>query len=171
MAENTPIFVFLAVAMLSLIGWRIKPTYYRQLPWWVIAVVSACFWGILTVVLVLTAWQSYYGLFQPATNRYLIPAAAVLVYPLWSLLLRWLSLRIPGNPAVFFCLLGGVQSIMEHSILIFVIKPEVPIIQQSSPLAILIFAYLEYVVFWSLVLLIAVGIYRITQKPSGKFRN
>jgi hypothetical protein len=62
-------------------------------------------------------------------------------------------MRLPFNPVVAFCLLGGLQSIPEHAIAIYRFHIlEVPLMQGSPPAGIFVFAYFEYVFFWGLAL-------------------
>jgi len=107
-------------------------------------------------LLVIFFWNDYYGFFADPIQRFLIPLAAFIVYPLWSLLLRWLALRLPGNPVAAFSLLGGLQALPEHAIAIYVVHiPDIPMMQGSTAASIFIFAYFEYVLYWSLVLALA----------------
>ncbi len=162
LAENTILFVVLAGLSLAILVWRVKPVAFRALSSKQLAVASALFWGLLATVLVFTFWESYYSQFISSGQRWLILLGAISVYPLWSLFLKWLALRLPGNPVAAFCLLGGLQSFPEHAIAIY--RSEIldlPILQGSTPLSIFIFAYFEYLVFWSLVLALALVLQRV----------
>jgi hypothetical protein len=156
MAENTPIAIALALLTLALLAWRLKPSAFRSLPSTSIAVASALFWGVFAAILYSVFWDSYYSIFATPANRLFAPIAAAGLYSLIALLLRWLALRLPGNPVLTFPLLGGLESIPEHAIAInrFGIL-QIPILRGSTPISIFIFAFFEYVVYWGLVLLLA----------------
>jgi hypothetical protein len=156
MAENTPIAIALAILMWILLAWRLKPAGFRSIPWWSIVLASALFWGLLAAILYSAFWNSYYRHFASPINQVLAPFAAAGIYSLVGLLLRWVALRVPGNPAITFTLLGGLVSVPEHAIAIsrFGIL-QIPALRGSTPASIYFFSFFEYVVFWGVVILLA----------------
>jgi hypothetical protein len=74
----------------------------------------------------------------------------------------WLSLKLPGNPAITWCILGGVEGLLSHIVAIYglgaVSKP--PIMQGTDPFKVLIFAVFEKAFYWSLILLVSRLIWR-----------
>ncbi len=156
MLENSVFFIALAVLSLVILTRWIKPGDFRALSWKLIALASALFWSILAILLLIFYWDDYYSFFADSSQRLLIPLAALIVYPLWSVFLRWLALHLPGNPVAAFCLLGGLQAIPEHAIAIYKMRIlDIPFLQEATPISIFIFSYFEYLVFWSLVLVLA----------------
>jgi hypothetical protein len=84
------------------------------------------------------------------------------LYFLLGLLLRWAALRLPGNPIISFCLLGGLESVPEHAIAIYRFHIlQIPFLQDTTAAAIFILAYFEYVVYWSLALCLAIAVDRL----------
>jgi hypothetical protein len=171
--ENTPLFTVLALLVTGFCLWRIRSGRFRQIRRLHFVLAAALFWGVLASLLILSAWERYYGHFAPPYYRFAAPLAALLVYPLWALLLRWLAARLPGNPAASFCLLGGMQGVIEHYIAITRLNIlQAPMLQDSPPQAVLGFAFFEYIVYWGLVLLLAdlVGLAwdRYRPAPSGQ---
>ena len=163
--ENTPLFAAFAVLALALVAWRVRSGRFRQISWRYFSLAAALFWGSLATILVLSVWERYYSHFAPPYYRIAAPLASLVVYPLWVLLLRWLALRLPGLPAVSFCLLGGLQALFEHAIGIYRLNLlDVPMLQGSSPLAIFLFAFFEYIVYWAIVLLLADTIKRLVER-------
>jgi hypothetical protein len=124
---------------------------------WALPVAAALFWGIFATVLVYGMWATYYEHFYSSRLRLIIPIYAPLLYAAVGTFLWWAARRLPGKPAVTFCLLGGVESLVEHGIAIYGlgILDRVPLLQGSDPLAVLAFAFPEYVVYWGLVLALA----------------
>lgn len=162
MMENTPLFAALAVLALAVAGWRVRPDRFRRISWRWFGLAAALFWGSLATILVLGVWERYYSHFAPAYYRLAAPLASLVIYPLWAALLRWIALRLPGPPALGFCLLGGLQALFEHAIGIYRLNLlEVPMLAGSTPLAIFIFAFCEYIVYWSVVLLLADALARL----------
>jgi hypothetical protein len=76
-------------------------------------------------------------------------------YALIALGMVWLSQKLPGNPVVTWCVLGGVEGLLSHLYAIYDLgaasKP--PIMQGTNPFAVLIFAVFEKAFYWSLILL------------------
>lgn len=140
-----------------LLAWRIKPAQFRQLVW-ALVVASAIFWSMLwTAVL----WGDLWDL----AFRYVLPGWARWIYPFYGLLhgvvglaLWWLAPRLPGNPVVNFCLLGGLESLPEHLWAIYGrrILEKVPLLQGVSPASALVFGVFEFIFYWSIIMSITV---------------
>jgi hypothetical protein len=131
------------------------------------ALASGLFWGIFAVVLYQVYWDSYYHYFALPNGRWLAPLAG-LFYALVVLGLRWLALRIPGNPVLNFCLLGAVESIPEHAIGIYRFHIlEIPILSGISAGEIYVFAVFEYAIYWGIVLALAVWINKLLEKQKS----
>ncbi len=160
--ENTPAFILFAILIVIFLFWRIKPVEFRKIPWSHFCIAAALFWGSLTLIFVLIGWDLYYSHFTPHYFRYLAPLASIFIYPLWSLAFRWIAFRLPANPIVSFCILGGLQSFYEHAVAIYRLNLlEVPLLEGTTPVAIFIFAFFEYVVYWGIVVLITLVVGRI----------
>jgi hypothetical protein len=110
------VFALLVVAFAV---WRIRAAGFRQIRRLHFAMAAVLFWGVLATLLILSVWDSYYAHFAPPAYKILAPLASILVYPLWSLALRWLAIRLPGSPAANFCLLGGLQALFDHAVAIY----------------------------------------------------
>ena len=76
-------------------------------------------------------------------------------YTLLALGMHWLSLKLPGNPGVSWCILGGVEGLLSHLYAIYGLGAATrpPIMQGTDPFAVLIFAVFEKAFYWSLILL------------------
>lgn len=154
--ENTPLFTVLALLVFAFVVWRIRTAGFRQIQRRHFALAAILFWGTLATILILSVWDSYYAHFAPPAYKVLAPVASILVYPLWSLALRWLAIRLPGSPAASFCLLGGLQGTFEHWAAIYGLNIlTAPMLQDSPPAAVLVFAFFEYIVYWGIVLILA----------------
>ncbi len=146
----------LDAALLLLLTWRIKPVRFIELKW-PLAAAAALFWGGFAFFLVQVFWESYYRYFYPPwfhSGGILLLVA--LVFGLLALAFHWLALRLPGNPIVTFCLLCGLESLLEHLWGIWGLRiTAVPILQAASPAAMLAFAFPEYILYWCVVILLA----------------
>ena len=168
MLENTFLFALLAIISVVLLVWRIKPDEFRKLTWWRFCIAAAIFWGSLSLILVLSAWDHFYSHFTPNYYRYVAPLAALFIYPLWSLVLRWIALRLPVHPILGFCMLGGIQGILEHAVAINRLNLlTVPFLAGSGPLAVYVLALFEYIVYWGIVVFLAIVVGRIQDRFWG----
>jgi hypothetical protein len=162
MTPNTLIFFVLALLLVGLLAWRFKPVHFRLLSWQAVGIGSALFWGVFAGVMMWYAWDIYYRFYAPSWDRIVGPLAAIVFYFLLGLLLRWAALRLPGNPTLTFCLLGGLESVPEHAVAIYRFHIlQIPLLQGTTPASIFILAFFEYAVYWSLALCVAIVVDRL----------
>jgi hypothetical protein len=165
MTKNTPIVFALAFILIGLLAWRFKPDQFRLLSWQAAGIGSALFWSVFAGVMLWYAWDFYYRYYAPSWDRFVAPLGAIVFYFLLGLLLRWAALRLPGNPTIMFCLLGGLESVPEHAIAIYRFHIlRIPFFQGTTAAAIFIFAFFEYIVFWSLALCLAIAADRLRRR-------
>src|SRR4030042_1848664 len=76
-------------------------------------------------------------------------------YTLLAFGMYWLSLKLPGNPAITWCLLGGVEGLISHLYAIYGLgaASRPPIMQGVNQFSVLIFAIFEKAFYWSTILL------------------
>jgi hypothetical protein len=154
------------VGLVVFLARRTGRSRFRQLGWPVV-VASGIFWMSLGLFFFETTWGSFYAWFLPdPANRSIARfALELLLYPALGLALWWLAARLPGNPAVTFCLLGGLEALPEHLWGMFRLGmlDKVPFLREASPISVLAFAVPEYVLYWGSVLAMALPIERIGQ--------
>lgn len=102
-------------SLLSVLVARLLPRERFRLLGFEIVLAGGLFWGALATALVLSMWDSYYTFFAQDWQRLLAPLSAIL-YAGIALLLWWLTRRLPGPPALVFVVLGGLESLVEHSL-------------------------------------------------------
>jgi hypothetical protein len=122
---------------------------------WVLVIVSGVFFLLVWIFVLWWGWDWFYSYIFPGWARYLLPPIFCIAYTLLALGMSWLSLKLPGNPAVTWCILGGFEGLLSHIYAIYGLgaasKP--PIMQGTDPLVVLIFAVFEIAFYWSLILL------------------
>jgi hypothetical protein len=139
-----------------LLVWRIKPADFRELKWPLVGS-AVLVWSILSIVIVLVFWDTYYKHFFPGWFRsggllLYVP----LLYGVFAYVFLWLSLRIPGHPLVNFCILAGLESLLEHLWGFYGLKIlKTPILQDVSPISILAFSFPEYIFYWCIIIGVA----------------
>jgi hypothetical protein len=103
-------------------------------------------------------------LFKPGWLHWWNPIPAAAFYALVGLLPWWLAGLMRWNPAALFCVLGGLWSIPEHLVGIYRFNIlDIPILEGVSATDILIFAFFEYLIYWALVLGLAVVLRAVLQ--------
>ena len=154
------------VGLVLFLARRAGRSRFRQLHWPVV-LASGVFWMSLGLFFFGTTWASYYARFLPdpanrSLSRFLFE---LLLYPALGLAMWWLAARLPGNPAVTFCLLGGLEALPEHlwGVYRLGMLEKVPFLREASPLAVLTFSVPEYVLYWGSVLAMALPVERIGQ--------
>jgi len=151
------IMVLIDTALIVFLTWRIKRHRFRELRWILVGTASI-FWSVFGLLLVSIFWDTYYQYFYPGWLR---SGGILLFMPILygglAFVFHWLSLRLPGNPILSFCLLGGLHSVLEHLWGIYGLKIlEIPMLQGVDPTPILAFAFPEYIFYWSIVISFAV---------------
>jgi hypothetical protein len=157
---ETLVAALVAVGCVLFLARRVKPERFRRLERKMVAGASGLFWGILAAVLFFTCWQVYYSAFYADWVRWSVPLVA-LFYGAVGLGMWWLAARLPGNPVVTFCVLGGLESVPEHLWGIYRLKIlEIPLLHGLKPVPVLVFAVFEYVIYWSVVVVLMVLLQR-----------
>jgi hypothetical protein len=132
-----------------------RPTFQRlQAP---LIVSAALFWGAFGFTLVRIFWNDYYEFFYP---EWLAAGGIVLLAAPMFGLLAWafhaLAVRLPGIPILTFFLLAGAEAVLEHLLGIFAFGIlDIPLLRGVDPLPMLVFAIPEYILYWSIVILLA----------------
>jgi hypothetical protein len=143
------IAVTIDVIFISILIWQIKPSHFRDLKWSLVGT-AALFWSVFAILLVSAFWDAYYDhFFQGWFGSGGILLFVPILFGSLALAFHQLALHMLGNPIVSFCLLGGMESLVEHLWGIYGFKIlEIPFLQEASPVSILSFAFPEYIFYW-----------------------
>lgn len=153
-------------ALVALVAvWRFGRTTSAHRMRMSLALATALFWGPFAVALLWGFWDSYYRYFYDEWSRGLAWTAAFF-YVAVGQGMWWLASHLPGNRVLNFLLLGGVESVPEHVLGIYVLRilDRVPDLQGLSPGFIFFFAFFEYIVYWGIVLALAILIQRFFER-------
>jgi len=128
-----------------------------------IAIVSITLWSCFATALYWGFWDIFYAQFLPDWARWGAPFSGFVPYLPLALLFYLLSNKLPGNPILWFCLLGGLEGVAEHVLGIYGlhILEKVPLLNGIEPLPIMVFSFFEYTLYWGLLLLLAWGIVKV----------
>lgn len=155
---------------------RIQPDRFRQLHWPIVAA-AAIFWTVFGLLLFALTWESFYAKFLPDPSQRGLARSVLelLLYPPIGLALWWLASRLPGKPAVTFCLLGGLEALPEHlwGIYRLGMLERVPFLRGVSATSVLAFAVPEYILYWGTVLGLALLLRTAWDwlRPGGNWRT
>lgn len=130
---------------------RVRPATFRALGVHV-SVVGVLFFGGVWLVMAAVFWEAVYSYVFPAGARWLLPLGMGALNGA-AVGLAWrLAARSP-NPALRYCLLGGLWGVLTHLWAVargIVAQP--PMLQGAQPAAAVVFAGFEFALYWCLIL-------------------
>jgi len=146
------------VGLVVPLAWHIKPNRFRQLKW-PLALAATLVFGLLwTWAMWGAAWELAMRYLFPTWARGAVPPTYGLLYGAVGLGIWWLALRLAGNPVLSFLLLGGLSSLPGHLWAFYGrgMLEKVPMLRGVSVAAMLVFGIFEFIIYWSLILIIAI---------------
>jgi len=149
------VFALIDVVFIPLLVWRVGVDSFRRLKWALAFFAALVWWGIWSWAIG-NFWETVYVYVFPAWSQTWNPRIALVAGGLVALGLWALALRIKGKPVLTFLFLGGALGSLTHLWAVYrgvVTRP--PMLQGASPLAAVIFAFFEYVLYWCLILTLA----------------
>ena len=159
-------FIFAAIdaVFVPILAWRINPATFRRCKW-ALGVTTAIFWSALWTWVLVNFWDSVYRYVFPAWAHWLIPPIYGLLFAGISVLFWWLALRLGGNAALNFCLLGGLWGMVTHLLAVYLgIVDKPPVLQGAAPVAAVIIAIFEFMFYWCIILSVAVLLHHCWQR-------
>jgi hypothetical protein len=115
-----------------------------------IALGSAIFWGIMTLLFMGRYWQIYYRFFYPDWMRSISPLN-ILLYAAIGMGLWGLTLVFENRLILGFALLGGLEGVAEHVFAVYGLHvlEKVPWLEGLKPFPVILFSFFEYIAYWS----------------------
>ena len=159
--------------LLALLAWRFVRRKEMQQMRRLLIATSGVFFLLVWTSVMIWGWDWFYSYIFPGWARYLLPPLFGLGYTVFAMGMSWLCMKLPGNPAILWCLLGGLEGLLSHIYAIYGLgaasKP--PIMQGTDPLATLIFAIFEKAFYWSLILFASKLIWQRVEPGSGSLHE
>lgn len=144
------------IPLLALAAKGVPAALFARLGWYLgasAAVVYVVIWGVVASGVY---WDQVYGHLFPAWARWWLPLVYGAAYG-GTALLFWSASRRAGRwPALWFCLLGGLVSVPGHAWGIGRGLLTVPLLEQASMASALVFGVFEFIVYWCVILWLAV---------------
>ncbi len=162
------IFALIDIVFISVLAKFVKPDDLKKMKWRLVVVMFCYFFFLFGLIMSYIYWDSVYSYVFPLWFRWIIPPSYGLLFALIGLLFWWLAFRLPGNPVVNFCLLGGLWGIATHVLAILRGILETPMLLGSSPMAALTIATFEFIFYWCVCLTISVLIRLLWSKLKKK---
>ena len=129
---------------------------FRRL-FWPVGIVAAVFWGLIwTWGLWSFAWDMVYHNVFPVWARYVVPPAYGVMFGGLALFFWWAGMRLRADPALSFCVFGGLVSLPGH--LIGVQRgmfEKSPLLQDVSVVSALTFGVFEFIFYFGVILTLA----------------
>lgn len=117
---------------------------------------TGVFWYLLWTAMCIYFWDPVYRYVFPVWARWVIPPVYAVLFTVIALLFWWISLRLPGRPALTFCLLGGLWGTATHLWGMsrgLIDKP--PMLQGVSPVSVAVMPIFEFVFYWCVILFVS----------------
>jgi hypothetical protein len=151
--KGAMIFALIDIVFVYTLTRLIKPDYLLRMKWRLVIIMFLFFFILFGSLVSIIFWDSVYSYVFPSWARWIIPPAYGLLFSLVGLFFWWLAFRLPKNPVMNFCILGGFWGIISHVLAIqrgILEKP--PMLQGASPIAALTIAAFEFIFYWCLCL-------------------
>ncbi|HEX9089926.1 MAG TPA: hypothetical protein VF831_00475, partial [Anaerolineales bacterium] len=100
--------------LLALLARRLVRREEMQQMRWLLTATSGVFFLIVWTSVMSWGWDWFYSYIFPGWARYLLPPLFGVGYSLLALGMSWLCIKLPGNAAVLWCLLGGLEGLLSH---------------------------------------------------------
>jgi hypothetical protein len=158
MWRATVIAAAIDVPLLALVARAVSPAAFRALKWYLVAaavLVYGALWGAFGAVMF---WDTVYGHIFPAWFRWPLPAVYGALYGAVALLFWRIAVTAPRRPGLWFCVLGGLVSLVGHGIGISRGLLRVPLLSQVSAVSALVFGVFEFIVYWGAIIAIAAAL-------------
>jgi hypothetical protein len=149
------------LGLLLLVARCVRRPLFERLMWAVTAAAALTYAAIWGGVASWWMWDVVYFALFPAWARWWLPLWYGLGFGAVALLFWHVSVRLPGNPAVWFCLLGGLVSLPGHLWGMRRGLMRVPLLAEASPVAALTFGAFEFVAYWCFILALSLVLRRL----------
>jgi len=146
--KSTLVAMLIDAPLLFLVARGVSADLFRRLRWYLVAaafLVYAGLWGTYGSVFY---WESVYKAIFPAWSRWLLAPGYGLLFAVLALAFWRISLLAVKRPVLMFCLLGGLMSLVGHSIGISRGLMRVPMLAEASAASALVFGFFEFIFYW-----------------------
>lgn len=142
-------FALIDIVFVSVLTKLIKPEDLRRMKWRLVVFMAFFFFALFGSIASIIFWEPVYSYVFPGWARWIIPPVYGLLFSLVGLLFWWIAFRLPTNPVMNFCILGGFWGIITHIWAIYRgILEKPPMLHGDRPLAAIVIAAFEFIFYW-----------------------
>jgi hypothetical protein len=156
--------IILDAPLLLLITKYVSYELLLKLKWYILGITLLIFGGIWGIFGSLLFWDSVYKYIFPEWFHWYLPIIYGPIYGLLSFIFWRISIFIKRYSVILFILLGGLFSIVGHSIGISRGLFNVPLLSKASIESALIFGIFEFIFYWCIILILSISIRWIVKK-------
>ena len=153
----TLIAALIDAPLLFLVTRFVSSGLFGKLKWYLVGaalLVYAALWGIFGSVYF---WDSVYQAIFPAWFRWLLPVGFGLLFGALALAFWRVSRLAAWGQVLWFILLGGLVSLVGHSIGISRGLLRVPLLAEASAISALVFGVFEFIFYWCVIVGLSVA--------------
>jgi hypothetical protein len=153
--RGTLILALIDALYILLLIWHVNEAAFRRLKW-PLSIAAAFVWFGIWSWAIGNFWETVYSYIFPAWMERWAPWIAFVVAGAVAPGLWTLALRAQRNPVLTFCILSGLLGSATHVWAVqrgIMTKP--PMLQGASPVAAVVFAFFEYILYWCTILVLA----------------
>jgi hypothetical protein len=146
-------FALIDVILITILTRLVNPNDLFKMKWRLIIFMAIFFCILFGSLVSIIFWDSVYCYVFPDWIRWIIPPSYGLLFSLIGLFFWWFAFRLPTNPVLNFCILGGFWGLVTHILAIhrgILEKP--PMLQGASSISALTIATFEFIFYWSICL-------------------
>jgi hypothetical protein len=154
----TLITALIDAPLLILAARGMSPDHFRKLKWYLVGaavLVYAALWGTFGSMFF---WDAVYKAIFPGWSRWLLPLGFGLLYGALALAFWRVSILAARWQVVWFILLGGMMSLVGHSIGISRGLFRVSMLAGTSVASALAFGMFEFIFYWCVIVGIGVAV-------------
>jgi hypothetical protein len=144
---------------------------FRGLKWHLAAAAFLIYAGIWAWVGAGVFWDDVYSRVFPAWIRWWLPLVMGVGFGLAALLFWRVSLCARRRPGLWFCVLGGLISLVGHSHGVRRGLMQVPLLSGVSIASALTFGVFEFIVYWFVILVLARTSARVVGRRASRPRT
>jgi hypothetical protein len=147
----TLIAMLIDAPLLFLVARWVSSGLFRKLKWYLAGaalVVYALLWGAFGSVYF---WETVYKAIFPAWSRWFLPLGYGLLFGALAVAFWRVSILAARWQALWFCLLGGLVSLVGHGIGISRGLLRVPLLAEASAVSALVFGVFEFIFYWCVI--------------------
>ena len=153
--QGALLFAAIDLLLVPLLVWRVRPALFQHMQPELLGV-TAVFWCGLWFWAISYYWESVYRYLFPLRSRWLLPFLMAALTTSAAAMAWRLARRSQRFPTAAYLLLGGLWGSLTHIWAVYVgVVDKPPMLQGASPIAAVIVAFFEFMLYWCVIVAVA----------------